>query len=461
MLKAFANLVVLTCILGSASHAQGLPDQLNFTRSNFEGPHLYGVSVNSAYSHYDFRSSTGAPSNGLTGRTSYGVSATAGWQRLHGRTNFSIRYTGGYQSSSYGVRRNTMQHSLFAGLTRSIGQKWTFDLSLSALEADLAQSLFEPSNLVLLTQSGATFDDFAASQSVGQYTSIQNGLLLGGGGATPAVRSLLLGTRVLTYNLDATASYAATSRLTFSFGSFALGGQNRRNDPILDTPQTYVMPRTIGGTAAVSMSYSLSPRTTISAGVTQTYTSTQYQKSTGTSPTVGIGRKMGRNWFLRGTAGVYINERTQQSVGTAPGSQATFSGSVGYQTRSHSLVATYNSAGLLIGDSAATIGRNTIYRGAWSWRPIRTAWNLHANYSHTDTSGTGFLTLKGWQGGAGVNRSLGWNMVLSFNYAYVTSSSNYLGKERQVSVNTARLSLGWAPRLRREQQSVSTTDLDQ
>lgn len=459
MLKAFANLAILTGILVTAAHGQGLPDQLNFTRSNFEGPHLYGVSANSGYSQYDFRSSTGN-SSGLTARTTYGVSATAGWQRLHGRTNFSIRYTGGYQSSSYGVRRNTMQHSLFASLTRSIGQKWTFGLSITGLEADLAQSLFEPSNLVLLTQSGASFDDLAASQSIGQYSSIQNGLLLGGGGATPAVRSLLLGTRVLTYNLDANVSYAATSRLTFSFGSFALGGQNRTNNPIVDDRQTYIMPRTIGGTADVSMSYSLSPRTTMSAGVGQTYTSTRYQKSTGTSPNIGIGRKMGRQWFLRGTFGVYINERTQQSVGTPPGSQATWSGSLGYQTRSHSLLATYNSAGLLIGDAAATIGRNTIYRGAWSWRPFRTAWNVHGNYSHVDTSGTGFVTLSGWQAGAGLNRNLGWNLVLSFNYAYVISSSNYLGRENQVNVNTARVSLGWAPHLRREQSGV-LTDSDQ
>ncbi|MEO8368207.1 MAG: hypothetical protein ABI806_03335 [Candidatus Solibacter sp.] len=458
MLKTFVNLVTLAGMVVTASHAQGLPDQLNFSRSNIEGPHIYGVSINSAYSTYDFRSANGTSSTGLPARTSYGASVTAGWQRFHGKTNFSVRYTGGYNGNSYITRRDSFQHSLYATMTRTLGRKWTFNLSASGLIADLSQSIFEPSNLVLLAQSGAAFDDLAASQSIGQFSSAQNGLILSGGAGTPATRAILLGNRVPAYNLDVGLSYAHSSRLTFSIGSFALGGQQRSNDPVKNVMQVYNMPRTIGGMANVSMSYSLSPRTSLSLGVAQTYTSTRYQKNMGTSPQVGLGRKMGKHWFLRGTAGAFVTENNRQSVGAPPRTQATWGGALGFQTRSHAFLASYDRSGQMIADAASTVGRNTIYRGAWSWHPNRRGWAFHANYSHTGTGGSGFVTLSESQAGAGLNRNLGWNLKLSFNYAYLISNLNYFGLGNQVSINSGRVSLGWTPRLHRERQGVLDDD---
>jgi hypothetical protein len=459
MLKAFATLLILGSVLVTATRAQGLPDQLNFSRSNVEGPHLYGVSANSSYSSYDFHSAVGTASTGRTTRTTYGVSATAGWQRFRGQTNFSVRYTGGYNGNVQYSNRNALHHSLVLGLARPLGRKWVFDLSATGLESDLSQQVFEPNNLVLLTQSGASFDDLAASQAIGQFSSIQNGLVLGGAGPTSAMRALLLGNRVLTYTFNTGLSYAYSSRLTFSFGSFALGGQHRTTDLASNISQNYVLPRTLGGTASASMSYSLSPRTSLSVSVGQNYTSSRYQKSMGTSPTFSLGRKMGKNWFLRGNAGVFISENIQQIVGTPPPArQATWGGSLGFRTHSNSFVGSYDRAGQSIGDAAATVGKNTIIRASWSWRPPRHGWNFNVNYSRTDTGNTGYLTIAGWQAGAGLNRSLGWNMVLAFNYAYLSSHSNFLGLGNQVNINSARVSLGWAPHLRRESQAAQDTD---
>src|SRR5215470_12760720 len=99
MRKTFAILAILVGGYIPASEAQGLPDQNNFLNSNFEGIHLYGVSAFLGYNAYDFpqRLST-TPT--IDSRTTYGGSATAGWQRFHGRTNVSARYTASFNGDS-------------------------------------------------------------------------------------------------------------------------------------------------------------------------------------------------------------------------------------------------------------------------------------------------------------------------------------------------------------------------
>ena len=54
MRYSLVTVAVVMGLVAPAGRSQGLPDQLNFSRSDMEGFHLYGVSTYGGYSRYDF-----------------------------------------------------------------------------------------------------------------------------------------------------------------------------------------------------------------------------------------------------------------------------------------------------------------------------------------------------------------------------------------------------------------------
>src|SRR4029077_17058111 len=129
-------------------------------------------------------------------------------------------------------------------------------------------------------------------------------------------RSLLLGDRVLSYSAQASLSYAHSSRLSFHFGSFSAGGQNRPGSQSRMAQQNYVMPRSLGGNAGVGMSYAVSPRTQLGVSLEENRQITRYLSSYSTIASASVGRKMGMHWFLSGHAGGSFTQVTQQVYGT-------------------------------------------------------------------------------------------------------------------------------------------------
>ena len=106
-------------------------------------------------------------------------------------------------------------------------RKWTVTLTGGAQDTTLAEYLFQPSGLSVLSQLPATTDDLAAAFSIGQFSNSQMASMLTGASMlqSPA-RGLLLGNRVLSYSANAGLNYAHSSRLSFHFAAFSAGGQN-------------------------------------------------------------------------------------------------------------------------------------------------------------------------------------------------------------------------------------------
>lgn len=458
MSKVVFSLIVLTTLLAPDSLAQGLADQLNFSRSNVGGLHLYGVSGYYSYSTYDFHSALPGSIARENTRTNTGVSATVGWQHTRGKTAFTFRYTGNYFKNLRPTGYQNMNHSMNLAMSRELGRKWSVSMSASATLMDLAQSLFEPSSLALLSQSGAAIDDLAASQSIGQFSNTQNAAILGGTSASPQSSQLLLyGNRTLTYGANASVNYAISSRWSLSFGSFAAGGSYRRGDALTGIQGYYAMPKTVGGSASISTSYSLSPRTELGAAVSETYTTNAYQRAMSTSATASFGRKMGRNWFLRAYGGGYYTRNLEPGTTTITPLQVTWGASLGFRTRAHSFLATYNRSGQDIGGSWL-VGTITTANGAWSWNRPRTNWGLSAAGTRSENRNTGFATLNGWRASFTVSRRLAWNLSLNASYAYLITTGNFTGTPVETTYNSARLSLSWTPRLWRSPQSAAESD---
>src|SRR6185369_13243080 len=99
--------------------------------------------------------------------------------------------------------------------------------------------------------------------------------------------------------------------------------------------------RSIGGTAGVDMSYSLSTRTTLGVGVSQSYVTTSFQKSYATTASASTGRKMGEHWFVSVYGGMSFVESVQQAVGAPPSRQFVGGSSLGFRTYANTFVASY------------------------------------------------------------------------------------------------------------------------
>jgi hypothetical protein len=445
-LLAVAGLFVSSC------SGQELLDEINFRASELGGFHLVGLSAFGGYSTSAYPQAgvnLGTPASGLAslgGDASYGVTASVGWQRNGAKTNTSVLYSGTYDGMVRYSNLNAYNQSLSISASRMLTPKWTFSLSATGTDNSLAQYLFQPSAVSVLTQVPTSFNDLAAAVAIGQFSSAQVASMLTG---APVMQlpgqSLLAATRILSYSAQASLQYALSSRLRLHFATFAAAGQNRiggQQDNV--APSNYVMPRSIGANAGVGFSYSLSPRTDVGAQVDANRTVNRYQSAYITSAMGSLGRKMGMRWFLRVQGGASYSDFTeQQTIGTPKATQIIGGGSLGFQTLTQTLVATYNrTASDNFGFAVGTI---TAMSGAWSWRRIGSKWGLSTSFAQQQTRNAGFTSLSGWQASGGISNTLSPRTTLSAQYVYLHDVGYYAGVYNNYSVQSVRLSLGWAP----------------
>lgn len=444
-MRIILTTALLTATSVSVGYGQAFPDQLNFMNSDKAGIHFYGVTGFLGYSSVSYPQ---RPDVLDRSRGYYGVSTTVGWQHLRGRTTILARYSGSYQGDTRNSDFNSLDHWVSISITRPLGSKWNASLAGVGQDLSLTQYVFQSTSLGSLSQSSASFDDLAAAFSVGQFSSSQSAARLGVGPdlSSPSTAALL-GNQILTYYARASLTYEHSSRLQFQFGSFALGGQHRRSNEVLDTNvPNYIIPRTLGGNAGVQMNYLVSPRTDIGVAVNQNYTTTTLQKAYATDATASFGRKMGAHWFLRLYGGGSFTERVEQSLGAPPMRQMIGGGSIGFRTYANVLVATYHRTGSDI--SSASIGTNTNITAAWHWQHPHKSWGLSSAYTRNETSNTGFSEVFGWRVSAGLTQRLKGNFLLTTNYSYLRSRGTYIASFQEVRLQSVRLSISWVPHLK-------------
>ena len=72
-------------------------------------------------------------------------------------------------------------------------------------------------------------------------------------------------------------------------------------------------------------------------------------------------------------------------------------------------------------------------------------WGLSASFAQQQTRNAGFASLSGWQASGGISESLSLRTTLSAQYVYLQDAGTYAGVYNNYSVQSIRLSLGWAP----------------
>lgn len=451
MSRLIKGIFVIAALFVSCGGAQELQDEVNFRAGELGGLHLVGLSVFGGYSTSAYPQAglnlNAAPGVGnLGGDTSYGASASIGWQRHRENSDISVLYWGSYNGMVRYSNLNGYNQTLSLSVARRFTPKWTFSLTASGQDQNLAQYLFQPSAFSVLTQVPSSFNDLAAAVSVGQFSSTQVASLLTGAPVLQLPgRSLLLANRILSYAGQANLDYAWSSRLRLHFATFTAAGQNRLGSQLdSSVPANYVMPRSYGANAGVGFTYSLSPRTDVALNVEGNRTVNHYQSAYITSAMGSIGRKMGMRWFLHVQGGGSHSEFTQlQTVGTPKSDLVVGGGSLGFKTQNHTFLASYNrTAADSFGFAVGTI---TSASGAWSWRRVGSRWGVSVDFAQQKTTNTGFADLSGWQASGSITSTLSAHTTVTAQYVYLHDIGTYVGVYNNFSMQSVRLSLGWAP----------------
>ena len=448
MRRLLAHIAIATGMMTGIGGAQSLMDQVNFKSASVGGFRLNGVSIYSGYSTsalpLGLAQTAPAGTQELGGSTIYGASASFGWQP-HGRgTNFSVLYSISYGGTVRYPDLNGLSHSLSMSASRQLTRKWSFSLTGAAQDSTMAEFMYQPSALSVLSQLPASFDDLAAAFSIGQFSNTQMASMLTGASMLESpTRGLLLGNRVLSYSASAGLNYAHSSRLSFHFASFSAGGQNLRGGQSGIPQENYVLPRSMGMNAGMGLSYALSPRTQVGLNVEENRVINRYQNAYTTNGTVSVGRKMGMRWFLSVNGGGSVTQMTENSYGTPVPRQIIGGGSIGFRTYAQTFVASYDRTS---SDSYGfAVGTNTTATGSWNWRRPGSRWTIFASGGQQQMRGTGFASMSGWEASGGISGRLNAHSTLSAQYVYFNSQGNYVGNLNRMIAHSVRLSLGWNP----------------
>jgi hypothetical protein len=426
-------MAIIAALLGSICHAQVFDG--NFGGTVMDGFHLYGISAFAGYSSSAYPTDNSnnviAGSGRLNATVNYGASTGVGWQHTRGKNTIAARYGLTYGGSSRYQNLNALNHTFSLSASRVLTEKWTFNLSASAVDSTLVQLVYLPSTLDAASQSGATYDQFAAGT-------------LNSAPLNSPVSTSLVGDRVFTYATTATMNYSPSQRWNIHFGAVSAAGQNRSSNQNNGANQpNYYTPHTIGLNAGVGFSYALTPRTDIGADVTATRSSNTYQSGYTTAASLQLGRKMGEHWFLRGSAGINRNLLVHQASGSPSMQQVIGTASLGFQLGTQTFVASYGRNGSdLFGMG---IGTNTNTSGSWSWSRPGSSWGLSCSVAYRQMIGTGFATFSGWSISSSFNEAVTDTLHAVLQYVHFHSNGSYFGSTTSVSVDSIRLSLAWAP----------------
>lgn len=435
-MRRFLESMVTVMSLAPLCRGQSLQDMVNFKAAKVGGVQLYNVSTFGGYS------TSAALPGGLTGiganllgpDFNYGASVATGWQHHGKRTHTAVMYAGTYLAMARYTDLNSYNQGASVSISRSLTTKWILGLSGAASDTTLNQFMFQPTNLSVISNLFASFDDLAAAFSVGRFSNAQVATMLTGSPIldTPT-RNLLLGNRILSVSFQASVSYNYSPRLTFSFASFAAGAQRVKGY------QPGALPSSKGINGGVSMSYSLSPRTEIGSTLQVSRIYNALQRGNLYSAAGFWGRKMGRSWFLRLSGGGAYNRIDTSNYGSF---MVTGDAAIGVRMRNHSFVASASRSAM---DPFGIAAADTITAGgSWSWRPAP-LWTVFSGLAYQSWRRSVYSNLSGWRSSTGISKYLGSGMTLSAQYSYMAGTSLYLGTIGDRTIHGVRVSLSWSP----------------
>jgi hypothetical protein len=418
-------------------------NNLNPFSSGPGGIKLYGAYISSGYytGYVPGLGATGSlPLEGGSAALSGG--ATFGWARTKTLNSISVSYS---PSFSMQVRRTDLRavnHSFSFAWNRKLARRLRFSFSAGASVSNALQSLLSPGAYGQLAGVPATFEELASAVLEGRYSNGAFAAILTGYPFLDSpTRTLLYGNRVLSVPVSASLAYSATPRLNISLSAGASRIQHL-GDVEGEPRLVYLIPQTTSGSASVAVSYSLSPRTQIGFSASASRSLSRFQDAYYVSGAMTASRIFGRRWFASASGGSGTVYGLRQIYDRPTGLQYTASGSIGFRTASHTLLA---SVGRSFGDSQFALGGTATVsvNGAWSWKVAR-GWTVSASGGEQYIQSGLLPNTTGWHASGSIGHALNRHTTISASYSYSTSTQPaLLGYELTQSGIQAGLS--WSP----------------
>jgi hypothetical protein len=498
-----SKLIAGAALVAMTAYAQSpLLPLLDPLSSEPNGVHLYSASISAGYYSLDLPGGViFAPTGGsLGGLTEVSAAATFGWTRSRPNSSLSVIYSPSFTSvPNYSPHLNSLNHSLSINGSRKLGRKWTASISVYGSTNNFEQFLFSPTLFSSVVSVPATFDDLAtailngtlfttsantstavainnfqqfvyapallgsvplaaatmgelsAAAAAGTYSNNQLASLLTGAPILVApASSYFYGNRVLSAGVHTGLSYAATPRLSLTFGAGGSRTQQLPRKENGDTP-VYLVPQTTSANASLGLSYALTPRTQFGVQLSGSRSFSALEDVYTTYASLNLGRSFSRRWFgqAHGGAGKIIPLRFKDLATT--GIQAVAGGSVGYKTFAHTFLGSYDRT---ISDSYGFgAGSTQNAMGAWSWRRPNRSWWIHASGGWQKLQGGAFHDITDFYGTAGFGKLVGRHEALQFEYVHGNYSawaggiggSLGSGIVPQLTQNAVLVSLVFAP----------------
>jgi hypothetical protein len=409
-----------------------------------------GLQIRTVSGYFDYysaglsNSTSFQPSVTLPADAAVGASVQAGWSKFGERSNSFFAYTSSLTGRVRYSEWNAWNHALSLTTSHKITPRWLWGFSGGGDISTQEQSLFAPTTLSGIAAAPASFDDLAAAMLASKFSNAQlQSVFAGAPLADSPVRNLLYGQRMFTSGVQTSLSYSYSPRLSVTFNGGAGRSQHISEGRSGDSRNVYLLPNTTSGSAGVTVSYALSPRTQLGGTLTTSRIVSGLQDAYTTNSIVKLGWKAGRRWLLQVQGGMGVLKPVRQTLMVSTTPLPAGGGSVAYKTYSQTFMASFDRA---VSDAYGLgAGTTTSAGGSWRWsRPGRDWW-LESSAGWQQLRGNGVGDTSGWRTSAGWGRNLGRQVVLLTQYVYLSYSGKLQNTHYAQDQSGARLSLVWSP----------------
>jgi hypothetical protein len=407
---------------------QNAADPNSLAAPSSGGPQIRSISAYSAYYSNFVPSGSGfqAVSTNLPLDIGSGGSIVLGWAKLTPLSTFSLDYTASYIAYAQNSSLNALNHSFSLTASGKIARRWVLGFSARGYLSSLEESLFYP----------------ATPGNASSAPAANGSTLTGSPLVESPVTTLLYGERMLMSSAQVSLSYSYSRRLSVTFNGTGARSQHLQ-DQALGAGNVYVIPDTTSGNASVAISYSLSPRTQLGATMAASRVSSSLYDSYTTTSQANLGRT-GRHWSgqIHGGAGI-VEPVREVSIVVPTKPQPVFGANLGYKSRSHAFLASYDRTMVdSFGLGAAT---SSFVTAGWRWGGQRSSWWLDNGFSWQWFQGGALPNTSGWRATVALNRAVGRHFVWITQYAHLDYSGGLLATAYHVEQDAVRVSLAWTP----------------
>lgn len=353
-----------------------------------------------------------------------GVTASMGYAKTLGeRTRFFVIYAPSGSIYPASLSRSRMGHILNANLSTSLSGRWTLRLGVNGSYADFEQYAFQPARIAEMSQVPSSLDEFLNGVNSGQYANNQIAALLTGAPILEApARTSIYGNLSLNASTSIGLSYKASPRLSLSFNGTAY-----RFQTVSQTGEAFqapLAPTSTGVNGGVTLSYSLSERSSVNAGFQVQRTLSRLSDANYYTATGGYSRRLGQRWGVNANGGTGFSDQNRLAVAGVAG-QKNYIASAGltYQATPHQVYSA-NYGRTFVDMYGLGLVSSQSGSANWAYSSPGRGWSVNVNTSYYKSDQNALRSVEGMFATASYSRLIGHNQGLSVAAFYSKNTNN-------------------------------------